>query len=208
PSSAKSLPRVPIDEEAAQTWIYPVNYPIRQYQLQIVTQALFKNTLVALPTGLGKTLIAAVVMYNYYRWFPEGKVVFLAPTKPLVAQQISACYDIMGVPEQDTAELQGSVDPKKRAQLWDERRVFFCTPQSMANDIKHKRCDPARFVCVVVDEAHRGTGNYAYVNVIREVAAATSHFRVLALSATPGSDIKTIQQVLVNLRIAHIECRS
>lgn len=39
-------------------------------------------------------------------------------------------------------------------------------------------------------QAHRGTGNYAYVNVIREVAAATPHFRVLALSATPGSDIK------------------
>lgn len=60
--------RAPIDAEAAQTWIYPVNYPVRQYQLQIVTEALFRNTLVALPTGLGKTLIAAVVMYNYYRW--------------------------------------------------------------------------------------------------------------------------------------------
>ena len=34
-----------------------------------------QNTLVSLPTGLGKTLIAAVVMYNYYRWFPTGKVV-------------------------------------------------------------------------------------------------------------------------------------
>lgn len=79
-------------------------------------------------------------------------MVFLAPTKPLVAQQISACYDIMGVPETDTAELQGSVAPEKRQALWDERRVFFCTPQSMLNDIKHKRCDPARFVCVVVDE--------------------------------------------------------
>ncbi|CAN0455317.1 unnamed protein product [Hapterophycus canaliculatus] len=66
--SAQPLPRVPIDAEAALTWIYPVNYPVRQYQLQIVTQALFNNTLVALPTGLGKTLIAAVVMYNYYRW--------------------------------------------------------------------------------------------------------------------------------------------
>lgn len=60
--------RVPIDTEAAKTWIYPVNYPVRQYQLQIVTEALFKNTLVSLPTGLGKTLIAAVVMYNFYRW--------------------------------------------------------------------------------------------------------------------------------------------
>lgn len=65
---ARPLSRVPIDPEAARTWIYPVNYPVRQYQLQIVTQALFNNTLVALPTGLGKTLIAAVVMYNYYRW--------------------------------------------------------------------------------------------------------------------------------------------
>lgn len=87
-----------------------------------------------------------------------GKVVFLAPTKPLVAQQISACYDIMGIPERDTAELQGSVDPRKRAQLWDERRVFFCTPQSMDNDIKQKRCDPSRFVCVVVDEVRGEEG--------------------------------------------------
>lgn len=77
---------------------------------------------------------------------------FLAPTKPLVAQQISACYDIMGVPEEDTAELQGSIAPEKRRELWRERRLFFCTPQSMVNDIKQKRCNPGEFVCVVVDE--------------------------------------------------------
>ncbi|KAJ4963142.1 hypothetical protein NE237_023081 [Protea cynaroides] len=55
-----------IDLEAAKTWIYPVNVPLRDYQLSITKTALFTNTLVALPTGLGKTLIAAVVMYNYY----------------------------------------------------------------------------------------------------------------------------------------------
>ena len=38
--------------------------------------ALFTNTLVALPTGLGKTLTAAVVMYNYFRWFPDGKSLY------------------------------------------------------------------------------------------------------------------------------------
>ena len=62
-----------------------------------------------LPTGLGKTLIAAVVMYNYYMWFPDGQVVFLAPTRPLVSQQVKACYDIMGIREIDTAHLEGSV---------------------------------------------------------------------------------------------------
>ena len=95
------------DPHAGRLWIYPTNYPIRDYQFNIVQTALFKNTLVALPTGLGKTFIAAVVMYNLYRWYPQGKVVFMAPTKPLVAQQIEACYDIMGIPQDDTAEMTG-----------------------------------------------------------------------------------------------------
>ena len=95
------------DPHAGRLWIYPTNYPIRDYQFNIVQTALFKNTLVALPTGLGKTFIAAVVMYNLYRWYPQGKVVFMAPTKPLVAQQIEACYNIMGIPQDDTAEMTG-----------------------------------------------------------------------------------------------------
>lgn len=95
------------DAEAGGQWIYPVNYPIRDYQFNIVQKCLFKNTLVCLPTGLGKTFIAAVVMFNFYRWYPDGKVVFLAPTKPLVAQQIEACHNIMGIPQTHLAEMTG-----------------------------------------------------------------------------------------------------
>ena len=78
-----------IDEEACKSWLYPSNYPVREYQVSIVKQALLKNTLVCLPTGLGKTLIAAVAMYTFFRWFPEGQLIFMAPTRPLVAQQVS-----------------------------------------------------------------------------------------------------------------------
>ena len=60
-----------LDEEAIKTWVYPINYSIRDYQFNIAQSALFSNTLVCLPTGLGKTFIAAVVIYNYLRWFPE-----------------------------------------------------------------------------------------------------------------------------------------
>lgn len=95
------------DLSSGNTWIYPENYPVREYQFNIVKSVLYQNTLVCLPTGLGKTFIAAVVMYNFWRWYPYGKIVFLAPTKPLVAQQIDACYEVMGIPSIDMMELTG-----------------------------------------------------------------------------------------------------
>lgn len=54
--------------------MYPAGVPERGYQLSIIRTALLNNTLVCLPTGLGKTLIAAVVMYNFTRWFPEARL--------------------------------------------------------------------------------------------------------------------------------------
>jgi hypothetical protein len=38
----------------------------------------------------------------------QGKVVFVAPTRPLVAQQIDACYAFMGIPRAAMAELTGA----------------------------------------------------------------------------------------------------
>jgi ERCC4-related helicase len=50
-----------------------VDFEKRDYQFNIVQVSLYHNTLVCLPTGLGKTFIAAVVMLNFYRWFTKGK---------------------------------------------------------------------------------------------------------------------------------------
>ena len=114
-----------MDLHAFKTWIYPCNVPIRDYQYNIVQKALFTNTLVSLPTGLGKTFIAAVVMYNFYRWFPNGKIIFMAPTKPLVNQQIDACFKITGLPQTVTQELNGATPAERRASSWNSKRVVF-----------------------------------------------------------------------------------
>ncbi|XP_057639292.1 Fanconi anemia group M protein isoform X2 [Chionomys nivalis] len=193
---------------AGGLWIYPTNCPVRDYQLHISRTALFCNTLVCLPTGLGKTFIAAVVMYNFYRWFPSGKVVFMAPTKPLVTQQMEACFHVMGIPQSHMAEMTGSTQAVNRKEVWCSKRVLFLTPQVMVNDLTRGACPAAHVKCLVVDEAHKALGNYAYCQVVRELVKYTTHFRILALSATPGSDIKAVQQVITNLLIGKVELRS
>uniref|UniRef100_A0A182X979 Fanconi anemia group M protein n=1 Tax=Anopheles quadriannulatus TaxID=34691 RepID=A0A182X979_ANOQN len=210
------------DASTGESWIYPVDMPVRQYQYAITEAALFKNTLVVLPTGLGKTFIAAVVMYNLYRWYPTGKVIFMAPTRPLVAQQIEACARVVGIPRADTAEVTGRQPRSKRATLWQSRRVFFATPQVVLADLQGTDPGggsgeggggggplfPANQVrLVVIDEAHKAKGRYAYTDVIRLLSETNRCFRVLALSATPGRTLEDVAEVLKNLLISHIEVR-
>ncbi|XP_045830757.1 DEAD-box ATP-dependent RNA helicase FANCM isoform X1 [Trifolium pratense] len=197
-----------IDTEAAKTWIYPVNVPLRDYQFHITQTALFQNTLVALPTGLGKTLIAAVVMFNYFRWFPEGKIVFAAPSRPLVMQQIEACHNIVGIPQEWAVDMTGQLSPPKRARLWKTKRVFFVTPQVLEKDIQSGKCLVKYLVCLVIDEAHRAMGNYSYCEAVRELMAVPVQLRILALTATPGSKQQTVQDVINNLHISKLEHRS
>lgn len=198
-----------IDKEAMETWVYPTNLgAIRDYQFSIVKNSLFNNTLVALPTGLGKTFIAATVMLNFYRWTKNAKIVFVAPTKPLVAQQIDACYNIVGIPRSETTLLTGDVQPALRVDEWAKRRVFFMTPQTLLNDISHGYADPKSICLMVIDEAHRAVGEYAYAKVTKLIRRFSKSFRVLALTATPGSKIETVQEVIDNLGISHCEIRT
>ncbi|KAF9243791.1 P-loop containing nucleoside triphosphate hydrolase protein [Melanogaster broomeanus] len=199
--------KLQVDMLEAKHWIYPLNQPKRDYQFNIVKHCLFDNTLVALPTGLGKTFIAGVVMLNFYRWFPEGRVVFVAPTKPLVAQQIHACHRTCGIPGRDAVELTGNNPRAYRSRMWEEKRVFYMTPQTLMNDLITENCDPCDIILMVIDEAHKGTGDYAYAQIIRFLMAKNPHFRVLALTATPGGTPEAIQAIVDSLHVSRIEIR-
>jgi ATP-dependent DNA helicase MPH1 len=197
-----------LDSEAMKTWVYPTNLgTVREYQFNIVSRSLFHNTLVALPTGLGKTFIAATVMLNYYRW-TDAQIIFMAPTKPLIAQQMEACYGIAGIRRDDTVLMTGETTPGIRAEEWLEKRAFFMTPQTVINDLKTGICDPKKIVLLVVDEAHKATGGYAYTEVVAFMRRFNPSFRVLALTATPGSSVEAVQSIIDNLGIARVEVRT
>lgn len=198
-----------LNSDALKTWIYPTNLgTIREYQFNIVARGLYHNLLVALPTGLGKTFIAATVMLNWYRWTKDAQIVFVAPTKPLVSQQVEACFGIAGIPRSQTTMLTGGISPGLRAEEWASKRVFFMTPQTIINDLKTGICDPKKIVLLVVDEAHRATGAYAYVEVVKFIRRFNQSFRVLALTATPGASVETVQEVIDGLDISRVEIRT
>ncbi|KAH0792947.1 Type III restriction enzyme, res subunit family protein [Histomonas meleagridis] len=197
----------PIDTTTSQTFIYISNFSRRDYQFEIALTAVTANTLVIIPTSLGKTFIAALLIFNYYRWFPTGKIIFIAPTRPLVSQQMKSVQETTQIVQSDIAEITGAILPETRASKWKSARVFFATAQTVQKDIEKGICPTTQIVLLVVDEAHRASGNHSYCVVVRQIASVTKFFRVVALTATPGSTFSDVQQVIYNLLIHKIEIR-
>ncbi|KAI7834858.1 P-loop containing nucleoside triphosphate hydrolase protein, partial [Kickxella alabastrina] len=229
-----------MNKGAMSTYVYPLlgNQPARAYQQGAVQRCLFQNTLVALPTGMGKTLIAVVVMANYTRWFPNSLAIFLAPTKPLVAQQMQACRGMIHAilsHSPDNAplgsdwvvEMNGTTPPKSREKLWTNARCVFSTPQILQNDLKSGTLsveNAQRIVLLVIDEAHRATGKYAYGASIGHLyrihhgvdvptrnsfePARPAPFRTMCLTATPGSNMDAVNEIMRQLHVAHVFIRT
>jgi len=209
PLNLGPLPTTPYRKSSIPTWVYPGSKGFREYQFVICRTCLFYNTLVCLPTGLGKTFIAATVMYNYWRWFKEGLVFFLAPTKPLVDQQYNAFIEIIkGFDAREVGQLTGKQSVKERKKAYETARVFFMTPQTLDHDIANSLLDKNKITCIIIDEAHRATGNYAYCKIVKYLSEAKVGFRIIALSATPGPDVEAIQKIITNLCISKVEVRS
>jgi ERCC4-related helicase len=135
-------------------------------------------------------------------------VVFTAPTKPLVAQQVEACQKITGIGNELIAELTGNKSADTRRISWSKRRLFFMTPETFRNDLQSNCCDVEKIALVIFDEAHRASGQYAYCEIIKALESERAVFRVLALSATPANDPRKVQGVIQNLYIERLQLRT
>ena len=108
------------------------NIKPRLYQTAIVETAVHHNTLVVLPTGMGKTLIAVLVsLYRLTKY--NGKVQVMVPTRPLVNQHFNT-FKKFGF---NVHSLTGKINPGKRKEVWDSANVIIATPQTIANDIRN-----------------------------------------------------------------------
>ena len=165
----------------------------RDYQISLFEDAIERNTLIVLPTGLGKTIIAAMVAEFVMRQRNE-KVIFLAPTRPLITQHFETMKKLLDLGEDEISKFTGEVDNEDRLLKWVTSKVVISTPQVVLNDMRNGLFNIANYGLIVFDEAHRATGNYAYVDIARNFLDA-KHRLILGITASPGGDREKLDEI-------------
>jgi len=184
------------------------DFQAREYQRKIAEVAESTNTLVVLPTGLGKTMIAIMVAARVLEKNPGSKAMVLAPTRPLVLQHLRAFGQALKLPEGSMSALTGTVEPGEREVLWLKARVIFATPQTVYNDVRHGRVSLERVALAVFDEAHRSVKDYTYTKLATVYRETAVRPLIMGLTASPGATKEKINEIKRNLFIEAVEARS
>lgn len=188
-------------------FIKPDSVERREYQTNIANSAAQANTLIVLPTGLGKTVIALMLIAKELKK-EDIKILFLAPTKPLVIQHAQFLRQFLTLDEESIVVFTGEVSPAKRQETWDNSRIVVSTPQVIENDLLSKRINLRDVSFIIFDESHHAVGDYSYVFVSEMYQKQRENRLVLGMTASPGNEISKILEVCKNLDISNIEIRT
>ncbi len=125
----------------------------REFQVNIARKCFNKNSLVVVPTGLGKTIIALFISaYTLENSPADSKVIILAPTRPLINQHYESYLRLMNLDESDFSILTGQVKPEKRIKELLKSKILFYTPQTLRNDLINQRYSLFNTCIIIFDE--------------------------------------------------------
>lgn len=181
---------------------------VRDYQRNIAEVASEKNTLVVLPTGMGKTLIAVLVAVKRLEQFPEQKILIMAPTRPLNAQHQKTFEKLTELEREKIVLITGKISPSARKEIYKNAKIVVATPQTIENDLKNERLSLEDFCFVTFDEAHRAVKDYAYPFIAKKYMLQSKNPLILALTASPGATSERINETCKNLFIKAVEIRT
>ena len=174
----------------------------RDYQINLASQAIKENCLVVLPTGLGKTTVALHVIADFLSK-GKGGVLFLAPTRVLAHQHYEFLKNNLKI--DDVALITGEDLVAKRKKLWINS-VICATPEITKNDLDRQIVSPEQFSLLIIDEAHRTIGDYAYSGISERFR--NTEVRIVGMTATLPSEKEKATEILQTLRISSIAQRS
>jgi len=182
------------------------NFTPRNYQKSILETAIKKNTLVVLPTGMGKTAISLLLAKDRLDKYPKSKIIICSPSKPLASQHYKTFEEHTNIKE--IALLTGATPPKKRKQIFEESKIITATPQTIQSDLKNERISLENVSMLCIDEAHRSRQKYANTIIAKIYQEQSEYPRILALTASPGGTKSKIKEICENLFIDAVEIRT
>ena len=186
--------------------IKPDSIERREYQVKVAERAIGSNTLVVLPTGLGKTVVALLTIAEYLKRYEDQSCIFLAPTRVLVHQHSRFLQDNLALPVDKVSVITGEDYINYRQDMW-ESAVICATPQIMKLDMKRELVRVDRLSLLIFDEVHRATGDYAYTAIAADVRERTKNIRTLGMTASLPSENNKVKEIFRVLGSDRIEFR-
>ncbi|MHA1518889.1 MAG: helicase-related protein [Promethearchaeota archaeon] len=179
----------------------------RKYQVNIAQKAVKQNTLVVLPTSLGKTIIAVLTIAQILTEAPNSKILFLAPTRPLVSQHYHTFRKFF-IPKVRLTLFSSGLSPVHRSMALNDNEIIFSTPQIIKNDTESGLYSLEGFGQIILDEVHKARKRYSYTFVASTYLSQCHHPLILGLTASPGKDLFRINELCETLQIEHIIFRN
>ena len=177
----------------------------RDYQIELFDLCSKEDILIVLPTGLGKTAVALLLIAEMLHKHSDKKCVLLAPTRVLASQHEAFLSKMLNVNRDEVGVVTGEMRLKDRVMAWS-KRVLCATPQIMAADLERELIDPKHISLIIFDEAHRAVGDYAYTRISMKMAENSS-LRRLGMTASLPEEREKVEEILRNLKLSRVEAR-
>lgn len=131
-----------------------------------------RRTLLVLPTGCGKTVVATYVIDAWLKKNKDTKVLFLAHRGELLDQAAKTMHDVAG--------LECSLEKASSTSIGTENRVVLASVQTLYQERRHTQFPKDYFSAIIIDEAHHSTSD-SYQIILKYFDSAN----VLGITATP-----------------------
>lgn len=142
-----------------------------------------------LPTGLGKTVVAAHLVKEWQ----GGNILFMAHTQELIQQSAAKIGDEIGV----NPHIEMNIHGAEVGTLWQGDMVVVGSVQSMMSDRRLRKYRPYPFDLIIVDECHHATAS-SYVKVIDYFQDLNPSLKVVGITATPNRTDETALGLVFN----------
>lgn len=176
----------------------------RDYQSRLSNICLKQNCIIVAPTGLGKTIIAALFIAKSLIENEIRRFLLVAPTRVLVGQHVNTLRDLLDLEPEEIAEVTGEDKVEDRISNW-KRKIVVATAEISLSDLEKGFWKPEEFYSAIFDEVHHAIGNHPYALLGRRITRQNPAARIVGFTASPPTNPEDQDEMVKVFEVKHVE---